>query len=189
MKERPIIMQAESVRAILDGRKIQTRRIVNPQPDDLEDKYASMALVEALRFYQGGKHHKCPHGQPGDRLWVKEAWAMNTPPSGAIYKADGEVRDQKWKSPLFMPRWASRITLELVNVRVERVQDISRKDAKAEGFWPSPHNGLEMFDGRPYGNAQLAYKACWQSIHGKNPARRWEANPWVWVLEFKRVKP
>lgn len=84
-----------------------------------------------------------------------------------------------------MPRKFSRITLEVVSVRVERLQDISRADAKAEGLWPSPHNGLEMVNGVPYGNAQLAFRALWQSINGPED---WDENPWVRVVEFRRLE-
>lgn len=227
MKERPIIMQAESVRAILDGRKTQMRRVVKSQPPDIANNgewYADL-YNHGPQWCWWGKagtsvHNKClhhigqvcPHGQPGDRLWVKEAWAMNTPPSGAIYKADGDVYDQKWKSPLFLPRWASRITLELVNVRVERVRDISEADAEAEGVpeWDDrpfrkmwchqchgqglrgsvgPNLGFTEVDCADCDTKVKLYRNLWNSIHGKNPARCWEANPWTWALEFKRVKP
>jgi hypothetical protein len=82
-----------------------------------------------------------------------------------------------------MPRWASRITLEITGVRVERLQEIGRQDAKAEGFLPGL-NGLEKWNGKLYGNAQLAFEACWNDINKTNP---WDSNPWVWVLELKRI--
>jgi len=91
----------------------------------------------------------------------------------------------KRRPSIFMPRWASRITLEITGVRVERLNEISREDAKAEGLWPSPGNGLEMVNGGPYGNAQLAFRALWESINGPGS---WDANPWVWVVEFRRVQ-
>lgn len=91
----------------------------------------------------------------------------------------------RWRPSIHMPRWASRILLELTAVRVERLQDISRADAKAEGFLPGL-NGLERWAGQCYGNAQLAYRACWDSLNAKR-GLSWDANPWVWVLKFQRV--
>lgn len=175
VKERPIIMQAESVRAILDGRKTQTRRVLKHQvgtPRPTKDAGIWGNNCDPVTTYFG-----CPHGQPGDRLWVKEAfYLMPHLNAKSYFRATDPLVGVKWKSPLFMPRCASRITLELVNVRVERVQQISRSDVLAEGF--------DKIENETWPWRQ--YMTLWESIHGQGS---WAANPLVWVLEFKRVTP
>jgi len=186
MKERPILFSGPMVRAILEGRKTQTRRVVKPQPgcDPRDDEHLDMG--------------RCPYGQPGDRLWVREAWhtderdleyarakhedAMSDSP--IYYRADPENDNAgcTWRPSIHMPRWASRITLEITRVRVERLQEISEKDAIAEGADPYLHpvhpgrEGLRHVDG---------FRSLWESINGPGS---WDANPWVWVIEFKRVE-
>lgn len=195
MKERPIIFSAPMVRALLDGRKTQTRRIVKSQYDD---PAWSVRPCEITRF-KGHTHDwwlpgatvpavpiiKCPYGRPGDRLWVKETFAHHVQAVGAkrdedgpfVYAADGEFAKQyrlgdKWKSPIFMRRAASRILLEIVAIRVERLQDISEEDAKAEGADPA-ECCLAYYHG---------YRKLWEAING---AGSWDVNPYVWVIEFK----
>lgn len=211
MKGRPINMRAEEVRAIIAGRKTQFRRVMRTQPLWVADPSVPFKTPDA----DPKGIINCPYGAPGDRLWVRESWLiahvnhigkpipktrpdwMDSSGKYLMYAADGSCCRQipgckcgtvgrlPWRPSIHMPRWASRITLEIVSVRVERLQNISRADAKAEGLWPSPHNGLEMVNGVPYGNAQLAFRALWESIHGP---RLWEANPWVWVVEFRRLE-
>jgi len=196
MKERPIIFSGPMVRAIMEGRKTQTRRVAkyNPflgEPSEWGDR-AKNQEPEFVRI-AGDYRRFCHYGQPGDRLWAKETYSL-TQHGKPVYRADGKDRDGfqwaiepgdprsecLWKSPLFMPRWASRITLELVNVRVERVQDISESDVWEEGCAkPSGYFGCP-------GQAQGIYKQLWDSIHGSGS---WAANPWAWVLEFKRINP
>jgi|SRR6185369_7719408 len=249
MKERPILFSGPMVRALLDGRKTQTRRIMKPQPVSVEidaktfENPTSGAMcigyeacppgwrpmpwfkfdeatngrLEYLRPAVGGvgmtparvraasRRHGdsqkwaegevvglCPHGQPGDRLWVRETWRpvhSGDPTRGAQYRADLHGADQtRWKPGIHMFRWASRITLELTGVRVERLQDISEADAKAEGverfgqgwkhyFYPDePESAWEF--------ASNSYASLFDKING---AGSWDKNPWVWVLEFKRV--
>jgi len=186
MKERPIIMTAESVRAILDGRKTQTRRVINErvfiemakgdEPPILQDN-PDFAKV----YLEFGKY---PYGVTGDRLWVKEAFAevFGGPPFGlCFYRANGETiavetpsgpsrEFPRWKSPLFMKRTSSRITLEITNIKVEQLQDITEEDAIKEGY-----------------DRRDAYAWAWNSINAKR-GYPWESNPWVWVIEFKRAK-
>lgn len=212
MKERPILFSSPMVRAILDGSKTQTRRIVKPQPHTVcgDGKRAwSEGLYPGTFAYRDSdngpnKYGQCPYGVPGDRLWVREAWAChwandNLKPSeiegeywSVRYFADDFIRGcaidgskamldqcQKRRSSIFMPRWASRITLEIVSVRVERLQDISEEDAKAEGIATTcPCAG---------GCDQHRKDFCllWESIHGLGS---WGSNPWVWCIEFKRVE-
>ena len=167
MKERPIIFKGEMVKAILDGRKTQTRRVVK----NVED------LTVFFRDDKFGCPFKCPYGKPGDRLWVRETWAdVNTSEGPAIcYRADGDVQII-WRSSIYMPRWASRITLKILDIRVERLQDISEKDAIAEGIQPSD-----------YAKPKAAFMRLWDSINAKKPGKSWKDNPWVWVIEFSRV--
>lgn len=219
MKTRPILFSAPMVRAILEGNKTMTRRVVKPQP------LGDGPLYWPANKYKGDflRDGDCPYGIAGDLLWVRETWTLGDGCSGdslddddswaeIYYRADGEhclpVRHpvsaetarkhidklefleafgdgkSNWRPSIHMPRWASRITLEITGVRVERLQEISRADAKAEGFWPSPHNGLESWNGRSYGNAELAFRACWDSINSKKYP--WASNPWVWVIEFRK---
>jgi hypothetical protein len=193
MKERPILFSGAMVRAILQGRKTQTRRVVKPQPDCTRTSLASCAgnrSVRVIAMRQGMYSIFCPYGQPGDRLWVKETF---TEGEGVIYRADWNPEvslDGLWKPSIFMPRRLSRITLEITAVRVERLQDITEADAVAEGiYFDHDFDGYVSDDeGRHYhGNSAVrSYEHLWQSING---AGSWEANPFVWVLEFRRVQP
>lgn len=200
MKERPILFSGPMVRAILEGRKTQTRRVVKPQPDLIPSdvppapgdngywwpasKAQSMVQTRDMPCY-------CPYGVPGDRLWVREAWAADEMwdrvpprdiPEGQRIWLEGSGFDRGVKGRLrpsiHMPRWASRILLEVVSIRVERLQEISEDDAKAEGGTA---------------NIMLNYRApfsyLWKLIYGHEGPNSWAANPWVWVVEFKRVLP
>ncbi|MFN3323437.1 MAG: hypothetical protein ACK5AZ_08075 [Bryobacteraceae bacterium] len=193
MKERPIIFSGPMVRAILDGRKTQTRRVVRPQPK------APMGPERKMR--------SCPYGAPGERLWVRETFCVEScrevgyypPPFGDgrpirhIYDGDEwlwweqphyrstdptpqldiGVGDPgvRWRPPMFMPRWASRITLQISKVRVERLQEIRLEDAWAEGIPPDS------------GDAIAAFADIWDRINAKR-GFGWDANPWVWVVQF-----
>lgn len=153
---------------------------------------------------------QCPYGQPGERIWVRETWAAWSSFSDEAdevegtaqdlvergisrahisYRADYQTHADRWRPSIFMPRWASRITLEIVSMRVERLQEISEADALAEGLYPNPkyaHAKLYTWDGIQ-GNSNnpiYAYQLLWESING---AGSWELNPWVWVVEFKRI--
>ncbi|WP_213873269.1 hypothetical protein [Serratia marcescens] len=202
MKERPVIFNGEMVRAILDGRKTQTRRALNwkRQPyTEMAERDDGSLWPWAEDGERGGDiWFSCPFGEVGDRLWVREAYQgplfnfnqMETyledtskfeRPEFCEYRADGgktpEYYDADdnlrygWKPSIHMPRWASRITLEITAVRVERLQDISEADAIAEG-------GTEHFNIDWFG-------PLWASIYGEES---WRANPWVWVIEFRRVE-
>jgi len=223
MKEHPILFTSAMVRAILDGRKTQTRRIGKFQKDDATElgvEYIGHATkgLEAVATYRAFPDEgsarwglcPCPYGVPGDRLWAKEThyWdrfeklPTTKPddfPMDFYYRADGECCEQipecqcgsegktKWRPSIFMPRWASRITLEITNVRVERLQDISESEAMAEGVIVKPSAGIASnFCGGNPGAAQFEYYALWESINGKGS---WARNPWVWVIEYKRIKP
>lgn len=225
MKHRPIIMSAESVRAILDDRKTQTRRVVKPQPgifmsvnDPVVNKDGFVEWKDAQGVLRkGGK--RCPYGAVGDRLWCKEVWALcygRTSERGVEcsveYAAGGPAKDIwfDWRpsdrhgsappkpiryidkgkrSPLFMPRWASRLTLEITDVRVERVQEISEDDARAEGLyfdvlgWYVP--GVPATGARTAGEA---FAQLWNRINAKR-GYPWESNLWVWAITFKRATP
>jgi hypothetical protein len=213
MKERPILFSGAMVRAILQGRKTQERRVVRPQPDCTRTSLASCAgnrSVRVIAMREGMFSIFCTFGQPGDRLWVKENhWRYKENVSVKMlrdgadtwpmvkgeyleYDDDGQLEGLGWKkySPIFMPRWASRITLEITAVRVERLQDITEVDAVAEGiYFDQDFDGYVSDDeGRHYhGNSAVrSYEHLWQSINGFGS---WEANPFVWVLEFRRVQP
>ncbi len=189
MRERQILFKAPMVRAILEGWKTQTRRVVKPQPVGNADVQFRVAAAVTL---DGGKQLHCPYGQPGDRLWVRETHYildddrviyMATPP------VDGHWEGGAWRPSIHMPRWASRILLEVTAVRVERLQGISEADAKAEGVYADAAcNGMYTADGNTYTTKQDgaagAYAELWESIHGD---ASWDANPWVWVVEFKKL--
>ncbi|MEN9419703.1 MAG: hypothetical protein RI988_3324 [Pseudomonadota bacterium] len=218
MKERPILFSAPMVRALLAGTKTQTRREVKV-PGVKSNlwggplNYRGVAIVRADVDYlsvPGVGSVFCPYGQPGDRLWVREAWDFipegdsGTPSCAGIrYWADAgyELRTppsnynpmlygkERVRPSIHMPRWASRITLEVTGVRVERLQDISEADAQAEGVTPKWEPGcsgrlMEAFGGFSFRPAASAYAELWEQINGPGS---WDANPWVWVVEFKRV--
>jgi hypothetical protein len=189
VKERPIIMCGSMVKATLDDRKTMTRRVIKPQPVEIEDCDG----IAGIRF--NGKWHDCPYGSPGDRLWVKETWWCDNPATaqdimsqgeGLYYRAT-EIHPEifpKWKPSIFMPRWASRITLEITSVRVERLQEISGKDAVSEGCG----QGIPLFELLHFGGYKKArdeFKDLWDSLNGKKYP--WSSNPWVWCITFKRI--
>jgi hypothetical protein len=216
-KERPILFNGAMVRAILAGRKTQTRRAIKPQPaDDIAPHVFPNAAVQGWRSslrhaYGATTSHFCPFGQPGDRLWVRETWGLvpssayrasvgvdqtvnpAQPHDAAIYRegfdrASGGIR---WRPSIHMPRWASRLTLTITDVRVERLQRISEADARAEGV--SLANGLtsghlSSAEVASIGDSSLrrGYANLWNSL---NAARGygWDANPWVWVVSFERT--
>lgn len=199
-KEGPIICNGTDVRAILEGRKTQMRRVVKPQPVDLQFGPGAEPWDAST-----GYALRCPYGMPGDRLWVRETWGLfsdlgfcDTSLTGMqalpdlwqlAYRVDhiDPVRGDGphlpfWRPSIFMPRWASRITLEITGVKVERLQNISGPDCWAEGIDEIRSSGDEY--GELRGSVVEDYQALWQSIHG---ADSWHANPWVWVIEFRRV--
>lgn len=206
MKERPIIFNTPMVRAILYGRKTQTRRIAKEvRHPDLGNIYTPGALV-LEREPQHVIERACPYGAPGERLWVRETWDF-LPDSGPDepnlafirYWADGEfdhrvVRSEfnpiiygreKRRPSITMPRLASRITLEITAVRIERLHDISEADARAEGaLCADPVTGREVLLDKTLGSYRLHYRSQWEQIHGPGS---WDANPWVWAIEFQRV--
>ena len=251
MTERPILFRAEMVRAILAGRKTQTRRAIKPQPwvDNMGN-----ACWKDRNFGQSANHVPhikalaspipcsdtkrvlCPYGQPGDLLWVRETWCLtrdtldyetggeassydwdkdlygdprsylNGGPgvgdcAALHYPTDGEdntpsemwpciglrgeilrKKEIRWRPSIHMPRWASRITLRITDVRVERLQDIREDDARAEGCNPIIHEDGAI----DCGTRKTTFARLWNQINGPGA---WEANPWVWVLSFERVKP
>lgn len=195
-KERPILFSAPMVRAILDGRKTVTRRPV---------KGAALKWLEEFtpEYVADPANSLCPFGKPGDRLWVRETWARvgycdpgyltfaATYPS--CLPADLEnipaASEIRWKPSIHMFRADSRILLEITDVRVERLKDISEQQALAEGIYSDPAvNGMYTYDGDHYTSKSdgpdRAFAELWNTTGGD-----WDANPWVWVVEFKRVTP
>jgi hypothetical protein len=268
MKERPILFSESMVRALLEGRKTQTRRVIGlpPAPNNLgaweattvggKGVYLDKAMTKpapeqaAIWHTRTGKCICCTYGKPGDQLWVRETWASpetNALPGRVAYNADGQcgafIGDGggglvwlqhgrileadgyqqcfpehgatyglkkyggRWRPSTHMPRWASRITLEITKVRVERVQDISEADAKAEGCEPKvvtqqDIDDLQITDVSPFlkelakafGPGQFTakddYARLWDSINAKRDSgiHAWKNNPWVWVIEYKRAE-
>lgn len=189
MKERPIIMTAESVRAILAGRKTQTRRVVRPQPTYGAVRHAGTWMYALPDGASPAGPLRNPYGEAGDRLWVRETWMCDEygrrhRSAGMVrYRADAESMGA-WRSPRFMPRWASRIALRVTGVRVERLWDITEADALAEGVEPDP---LGRWYGSGYNTAVYAYEAEWDRINGKRAP--WASNCWVWAIEFTKEAP
>lgn len=207
MKERPILFSTPMVRAILDGRKTMTRRIVKPQPhihhwEIFKSYKQTVSVLDTTSgpVYQfndwnsekGLSHDrnievKCPYGQVGDILWVRETWKyldLGPEDSGFVYKASEngkawQANDESWtwKSSIHMPKEACRIRLEITNVRVERLKDISEEDAKAEGVQFNPQAPASITN-------KGSFAKLWQSINGQES---WDMNPWVWVIEFKKI--
>jgi hypothetical protein len=232
IKERPILFSPPMIKAILENRKTQTRRIIKPQPPNGcavgFSAFSGKDRVEFRRYpsHKLGGHQsfvKCPYGQPGDRLWVRETWGTGTRPDphdgwhdGLEYRADQIGLDEHddlplhivseehdltgykkgWHPSIHMPRWASRITLEITQIRVERLQQISEADAVAEGV-ECPRVGQKCNGQIQCGDTSrepqdcvcadgyiVLYKLLWERINGRGS---WEKNPWVWVLGLKRV--
>ncbi len=211
MREHPILFSGEMIRAILDGRKTMTRRIFKGTTEH-RGKY-NPAYLER---YKGdpGWASICPYGQPGDHLWVRETWGVapcynvytprDIPLSSCRhvdYKADDPgywgVHADKWRPSIFMPRWASRITLEVVAVRVERLQDITDDDAFHEGIVrigrsATRHGLLDGYgvEGTAPENAattcRYGFAALWDSINAAR-GHGWDANDWVWAITFRRL--
>lgn len=219
-KERPIVFSGPMVRAILSGRKTQTRRVVKPQPTRLEWFEHQKGWLGSFRDDAGSQANPhrmvpCPYGEPGDRLWVRETFSTDAismyPCPRAWYRAtdfndrsdlndwhvcpkesrgrwadclacweEREGRKFRWRPSIFMRRELSRITLEIVSVRVERLQDISEADAVAEGVGGE----RDEYDMPKWPSATAAFDALWCSING---VESYKANPWVWVVEFKRI--
>jgi hypothetical protein len=207
MKERPILFSGPMVRAILEGRKSQTRRVVKGLTAGHEHTGRSLTglgypasmgkwWAEFLHSEPGSPIYvACPYGQPGDRLWVRETWALHPDDgeAGVLWRAtdpgwDAEGTGLKWRPSIFMPRWASRIELEVTGVRVERLQGIRPLDAIAEGImeyepgafhWEPCGSGTEYFRG-----PRDAFLTLWDSINAKR-GHGWDVNPWVWVVEFR----
>ena len=211
MIERPILFSAPMVRAILAGTKTHTRRVV-------KITHRTPGLAACLTPPIGAPRPRtaaelCPYGQPGDRLWVRETWQHSNFPLGpydesctVFYRADymddphgpdgeksPEGKYRHWVPSIHMFRSASRILLEITGIRVERLQDISALDAIAEGIardgagWERFHVDPDAPRGQSFTrNPVLAYRGLWESING---AGTWDANPWVWVIEFRRVAP
>ena len=211
MKERGMIFNSEMVRAILDGRKTQTRRIMKVQPEPSKSrlgdfwfsskKLESMVHVSDLvpgnspiadchLFFQ---EHCCPFGAVGDRIWVRETWAEagSGAPDLKLYRANypehvpthyenvPPANEIRWTPSIHMPRWASRLTLEITGVRVERLASVSDDDAGKEGYPANP---------APYGGDMdkwLWFRQLWDSIY---PNQSFKHNPWVWVIEFRRIE-
>lgn len=218
MKQRPILFNAAMVRALLDGSKTQTRRIVKlsgndgVQADHSPWRYLATDSQTENQHNREGVHYwqhafdisriilaKCPYGQPGDQLWVRETWAEvgTMDPGLFVYRANypdcvphgyeniPPVDAIKWKPSIHMIRKASRITLEIVSVRVERLQDISEGDARAEGVTPTADPTYFSIEGNYLGlNARESYANLWDAINGAGSC---DVNPYVWVIEFKRV--
>jgi hypothetical protein len=219
-KERPILFSGPLVRALLDGRKTQTRRVVKPQPTT--DGYWWTWKHVSCNGESGLRDGlpclgPCPYGFIGDRLWVRETWAdVNTESGpGFMYASDGAIRfcsddaypveyerypnctftmwhsdlwfrkerkcadHHHWRTSIFMPRWASRITLEITDVRVQRLQDISEEDCEAEGIDDACL--VKHHVGPP---RKLQFRYLWEGINGPDS---WSANPWVWALTFRRI--
>lgn len=204
MTERPILFSAPMVRAILAGTKTQTRRVLKQATGPslsvgIDDEVPGVAELSWLYgdgpgydVHEAIKRVPCPYGKPGDRLWVREAHSiLTTDPHGEMqivsYRATDDECNGPWKPSIHMPRWASRITLEVTDVRVERLKDISEADAAAEGVIFNGHHRSNPWssDGlRHWLTARDAYADLWRDINGEDS---WDANPWVWVVEFKRV--
>jgi hypothetical protein len=240
MKERPILFSGPMACAILEGRKSQTRRAIDPQPDipnwmnwiEMEPKNGLARFRKVAPDWPDDSRDDiyCRYGQTGDRLWVRETWRLSPdacegwptdakPCPGFIdYRSDNSSLERfapdfaaierlttgrdpdwdwdnppyAWKSPIHMPRWASRITLEITGIRVERLQNISATDAIAEGIdcpWTPGHPAdLDLWRRYPswVPQAIMKYQNLWDSINADH-GHSWKSNPWVWVIEFRRI--
>ncbi|ELY5259755.1 hypothetical protein ACSYQL_001016 [Yersinia enterocolitica] len=190
MNEKPILFNAEMVNAILSGRKTQTRRIISEKTLHLFGVAASAGECHPIELCDQRSQSYyldfCPLGKPGDQLWVREAFAAGLCTESTLaYRATHKTEDLdegwgetiKWTPSIHMPRWASRINLLITGVRVERLQDISDADASAEGCKISSMQSGDCLSDM--------FARLWKSIYGDES---WQANPWVWVIEFERME-
>lgn len=205
VRERPILFTMEMVQAILDGKKFQTRRLIKPKnPPDGHWMVESVGGQHQLTHWDNDTAETspiaCPYGRPGERLWVKETWQHlnnqngeraellpNQNSASCFYRADESnpaalPMSGKWRNSLFMPRWASRLSLKLTEVRAERLQDISAEDALEEGVG---YQSNPRYQPRAGASDPIdAYRHLWEKINGPGS---WDANPWVWVLKFTKA--
>jgi hypothetical protein len=203
MKEHPLICRASVVQAILEGRQTQDRRPVKPQPPERDFDLIPSPKGTEWAWMRPGKKHlevevtgwiKAPW-QVGDHLWVRETFlvvgGMDSENPRVVYRATNSGPDAwgsaSWKPSIHMPWWASRITLEVLNVRVERVQEITEEDAKAEGVEPFNKSHWEPGDCWTDGKYKTAFQYLWNELYGWAP-NAWERNPFVWVTDFRRLK-
>jgi hypothetical protein len=199
---KPMLFSSSMILALLDGSKSMTRRMMKPQPDaaflarGVEGIVPQWPAQNGVRWFMSdglSELVKCPH-PPGSRIWVKETFTIAN--CEVVYRASVSKDDMDlseswmegpWKPSIFMPKWASRITLEVTAVKVERLQDISEEDAKAEGVSPICKCCYGLI---PCSTSEptwlLPFQRLWETIHGPGS---WEQNPWLWVYQFKRIKP
>lgn len=207
MRERPILFSSPMISALLSGAKTQTRRVVKRVPDANGTSFTPGELLGVGDWWS-----TCPYGVPGDRLWVRETWGFTAQvttdahprfmreqdTSFLVYRADVPAQDAAtertlsrlsaapWRPSIHMPRWASRITLEVTDVRVERLQSISEEDARAEGV--APMTGEDCWSD---GTCRTAFEYLWGQLNGFEGESRvratWARNPWVWVVSFRRL--
>ena len=198
MTERPILCSGSEVRAILSGRKTVTRRVYRPKMGYPKDD-GEVTPTSSDHWIEWGP---CPYGRAGDRLWVRETWQVVTGRQvgdlgAAVRYRDMEVKAcqmpedralplcltwDRWRPSIHMPRWASRLTLEVTGIRVERLQTITEDGARAEGVWSEDVDLMEP------SACRSAFRDLWDDTNGARPGASWEANPWVWVVAFRRVR-
>jgi hypothetical protein len=209
MKERPILFSGPMVRAFLEDHKTQTRRVVKEYiPPNIEQSFPFNRVKNGILTFHAteddfpmwGKHLVCPYGEIGDRLWVRETHIRRG--DRAIYRADHDPIEAAglggmyggWKPSIFMFRKHSRITLEITNVRVQRLQEITEEDAQAEGALFHDGGGIghsgwrhDINHGFVYANARTSFAKLWDSLNAKR-GFGWNENPWLWALTLRRVK-
>ena len=217
MTERPILFSGPMVRAIITGHKTVTRRLITvpwgkkgralPFPPYYDGGDGTLHVADEYGdWHDFAKHVRCPYGRAGDRLWVRETWQVVT--GWQVGDLGAAVRYQdmgikacqmpedkalplcltwdRWRPSIHMPHWASRLTLEVTGIRVERLQELTGEDALAEGVTLPPGGKAETF--AILRHARSSFASLWDEISGDRPGASWEANPWVWVISFRRVE-
>ena len=198
VREHPILMSGPMVRATMNGLETETRRVVKPQPHSMCSHASYLKEIDRWVFGDNtGRTFKCPYGKPGDRLWVRETFFFRPDPYLALYRAfdidnrlpalSPDIEGFRWKPSIHMPRTAARLFLDVQEIRIEPLQDITDEGIQAEGIVFDKKLKAPRIDDNIYPSLRAAWIDLWDSINAKR-GYPWSSNPWVWVVKYEVVE-